>query len=81
METGWTMLLGDCEAKPPASSWGFERQADNAWLFVDPLTADRFTHPGETIVPGAGVRYAKVIERRPPDCPQRRKRRMHGPGE
>ena len=57
MDSGWTMLLADSEAKPPASAWGYERQAENAWFFVDPRAADRFTHPGETIVPGAGVHW------------------------
>ena len=60
MDSGWTMLLADCEAKPPPSAWGYERQAENAWFFVDPRAADRFTHPGETIVPGAGVRWKHV---------------------
>ena len=57
MDSGWSMLLADCEATPPASAWGYESQADNAWLFVDPRAADRFTHPGETIVPGAGAHW------------------------
>ena len=60
MDSGWTMLLADCEAKPPPSAWGYERQAENAWFFVDPRAADRFTHPGDTIVPGAGVRWKHV---------------------
>jgi hypothetical protein len=60
MDSGWTMLLADCEAKPPASAWGYERSAENGWFFVDPRAADRFTHPGETIVPGAGVRWKHV---------------------
>ena len=33
MDSGWTMLLADCEAKPPPSAWGYERQAENAWFY------------------------------------------------
>lgn len=60
MDSGWTMLLADTEDKPAPSQWGYERHADNEWLFVDPRSDDKFSHPGDTIVPGAGVRWKHV---------------------
>ena len=36
------------------------REDESEWLFVDERGQDRFTHKGDTIVPGAGVRWKHV---------------------
>ncbi|KAL1504471.1 hypothetical protein AB1Y20_010876 [Prymnesium parvum] len=59
MDSPWTMMLKD---RPDAAGLGFRRGGGAAteWALVDERSNDRFCHEGNTIVPGAGVRWKHV---------------------
>ena len=67
LDTGWTMELAekddddddDGDDGAYAHRWR-AREDESEWLFVDERGQDRFTHKGDTIVPGAGVRWKHV---------------------
>ena len=66
LDTGWTMELAekdddDDDGDDGAYSHRWRaREDESEWLFVDERGQDRFTHKGDTIVPGAGVRWKHV---------------------
>lgn len=57
-QTGWYMAMVDA----PKGSY---MEADAEWLFIDPSGRDRFSHIGDTIVPGSGKRW-KFVHRGQP---------------
>ena len=62
-QSGWLMVLCDAPPKPPTHfSYGAEDETE--WLFVDPSSEDRFSHEGDTIIPGSGKSW-KHVHRRP----------------
>ena len=42
-----------------------KKKPTHEWMFTDGFGKDRFTHEGDTIVPGAGVRWKHVHEKNP----------------
>ena len=59
MDTGFTMRLAETDVPSYSGYFYGSRSRDveyeNEWAFTDRRGADRFTHKGDTIVPGAGV--------------------------
>ena len=54
-EGGWTLAL--------CATGGGEESSDDEddtyeWRFIDAQRVDRFTHEGDTLIPGAGVRWS-----------------------
>jgi hypothetical protein len=64
MDGGCTMILSGARATEPDEDdedrhmW--RPEPVRQWLLVDEKNVDRFTHVGDTIVPGAGVRWKHV---------------------
>jgi len=64
MASGWTLLLAEMPdaTEAHAQSRRFGRSGpQNVWIFVDETGRDRFTHKGDTIVPGAGVSWRRAF--------------------
>ena len=59
MDTDWTMMLVEVKETEPSHFYR-SRDDDSEWVFVDERSADRFSHKGNTIVPGAGVSWKHV---------------------
>ena len=55
MDSGWTMALVESEEAGQTF-----RDAANEWVFTDRRSVDKFSHPGDTIVPGAGIAWSHV---------------------
>ena len=61
MDGAWTMVLSGRRETEADTDYGMWRpEPVRQWLFVDDKSVDRFTHVGDTIVPGAGVRWKHV---------------------
>lgn len=62
-DSGWIMALVAIEQEEESSDednydpWNREEKCDWEWVFIDTKTRDRFSHKGDTIIPGAGVRW------------------------
>lgn len=37
-----------------------KRKPEHEWVFIDPFGKERFSHEGDTIIPGAGVRWKHI---------------------
>ena len=57
--TIWKMQLSEAPEEEQGY-WARTRAERSEWVFVDPRGNDRFTHKGDTIVPGAGERWKHV---------------------
>ena len=61
MDTPWTLALIEDEEKEEDGRYFGRSLGERAeWVFMDERSADRFTHHGDTIVPGAGVSWKHV---------------------
>lgn len=61
IDSPWTMLLAETPELSDANPYFHRSQGERSeWVFVDERGADRFTHKGDTIVPGAGVAWKHV---------------------
>lgn len=64
-KTGWLMVLVDVDPEEMEDSdedkdpWmrGGQERCDTQWRFIDDKGVDRFRHKGDTIIPGAGIRW------------------------
>eukprot|EP01062_Namystynia_karyoxenos_P007276 TRINITY_DN12559_c0_g1_i1.p2 TRINITY_DN12559_c0_g1~~TRINITY_DN12559_c0_g1_i1.p2 ORF type:complete len:936 (+),score=296.76 TRINITY_DN12559_c0_g1_i1:116-2809(+) len=54
--SGWFMVLVDRSSEDGADSGKFG-DMEREWLLVDETAVDRFSHEGDTIIPGAGTRW------------------------
>ena len=71
-DSGWTMSLEklpempeDEESSEDEYGYGYhyrepKKKKEYEWVFIDPDTKSRFSHDGDTIVPGAGVRWSHI---------------------
>ena len=61
MDTSWTLVLAESSELAESSPY-FHRSVGerSEWAFVDERSHERFTHKGDTIVPGAGDRWKHV---------------------
>lgn len=68
-QTGWLLALvesppDEVEAERRANPYSYEEPCGMEWVFIDKTGKDLFKHKGDTIVPGAGVRW-KHLHRSP----------------
>lgn len=54
--TGWHLVLVASPSKD-ASYSAVDPEKETEWLLIDPQRVDRFGHAGETIIPGAGLKW------------------------
>jgi DnaJ-domain-containing protein 1 len=71
-ESGWAMSLDmlaeeEKESSSSEDEYGYgyryrppKKKKEYEWVFIDPEKKSRFSHDGDTIVPGAGVRWAHI---------------------
>ena len=71
-ESGWTMSLEmlpeeeeQSDSSDDGDGYGYQyrppkKKKEYEWVFIDPLKKSRYSHDGDTIVPGAGVRWAHI---------------------
>eukprot|EP00756_Hemistasia_phaeocysticola_P033139 Hpha_TRINITY_DN16450_c0_g1::TRINITY_DN16450_c0_g1_i2::g.163824::m.163824 len=59
--TQWWMVLVDRSNPDEEDTGGSGRygELDREWIFLDDRGGERFKHEGDTIIPGAGVRWSK----------------------
>ena len=59
----WTMVLAEVRAAgddDESDGYRWRPEPVRSWLLIDERKVDRFAHVGDTIVPGAGVRWKHV---------------------
>ena len=61
IDNPWTLVLAETPESPDESQYYHRSQGERSeWCFVDERSKDRFTHKGDTIVPGAGIAWKHV---------------------
>ena len=60
MDSPWTMILAETPETDESPYFRRSQGERSEWIFVDERSKDRFTHKGDTIVPGAGVAWKHV---------------------
>ena len=57
--SGWHLVL----VASPSEEDGYaavDPKKETEWLLIDPQRTERFGHPGETIIPGAGLKWSHL---------------------
>lgn len=60
-EGGWTLALCATAREDRDSSSSDDDDDAYEWRFVDAQRVDRFTHEGDTLIPGAGARWSHAV--------------------
>ena len=61
IDSPWTMVLAETPELSDENPYFHRSQGERSeWIFIDERNNDRFTHKGDTIVPGAGVAWKHV---------------------